>query len=146
MSRTRTPEELEILRGMINMRLNGHTLQQIGDHFGVLKQCVQQKLASFCGTTDKRKNRKSDLEALCIYPNLFDWLIENRIKLYELSDICGIQSKNTMSIRKKLIGERNFKISEIRKLLQYSGKTFEFLFFTKEPEADEPLSPPTKGP
>ena len=42
----RNSEQKEQILKIVQMRLDGYTLQQIADEYGVTKQCIQQKLSS----------------------------------------------------------------------------------------------------
>lgn len=122
-------EREERLTGMIRMRLDGCTYQEIADKYGVSRQCVQQSIADFMGR--KRTVKKSSLEK-CIYPNIRAWMLDSGVTMIRLETICGLNESSTGWIRRKLLGQTEFKISEIRAILQESGKTFEHMFRTEE--------------
>ena len=110
---------------MVNMRSNGCTLQQIADKYGVSRQFVQQSILNF----KKRDGKLREIPLYdCIYPNLKKWMIENEITLTELSEMVGLNSASTNSITSRLNGVRDFKISEVKTILEESGKTFEYMF------------------
>lgn len=110
---------------MVKMRSDGCTLQQIADKYGCSRQFVQQSILNF-------KSRKGKINEIslreCIYPNLKKWMVENGITLTELSEIIGLNSASTNSITSRLIGTNDFKISEVKTILEESGKTFEYMF------------------
>lgn len=116
---------------MIKMRLEGCTYQEIAYKYGVTRQCVQQYIANFTGK--ERTVRKSSLDR-CIYPNIRKWMLDNNISMTNVAKICGLSTKRTCIIGMKLRGERDFKISEIKSILKESGKTFEYMFCTKNKE------------
>lgn len=62
-----TKENKDRLLEMIKMRLDGCTYQEIGDKYGITRQCVQQSIANFTGK--ERIVRQSSLDR-CIYPNI----------------------------------------------------------------------------
>lgn len=110
---------------MVKMRSDGCTLQQIADKYECSRQFVQQSIINF-------KNRKNKINEIslceCIYPNLKKWMIENGITLTELSEIIGLNSASTNAITSRIIGIRDFKISEVKTILKESGRTFEYMF------------------
>ncbi len=122
-------ENKDRLLEMIKMRLDGCTYQEIGDKYGVTKQCVQQSIANFAGK--ERTVRQSSLDR-CIYPNIRAWMIDDNISMIKLSKICGLAETHIGAVRTKLYGERDFKISEIKAILKESGKTFEYMFNTEK--------------
>lgn len=125
----RTQESKDRLMDMLQMRLDGSTIQQIADKYGVTKQCVQQQLSIIAGNA---KPRPRGIDERVIYPNLAKWIVDNRIAKYKLSEMIDMKSKCTDSIRKKLYGERDFTITEIKKLIEITGYTFEYIFAEKE--------------
>lgn len=67
-----------------------------------------------------------------IYPNLAKWMADNKIPKYKLAEMIGMSTKRTAGINFKLYGERDFSMSEIKKLLEVTGQTFEYLFCEKD--------------
>lgn len=122
-------ENKDRLLDMIKMRLDGYTYQEIADKYGISRQCVQQSIANFTGK--ERAVKKSSLDK-CIYPNLKKYMIGNNISMIKLSKICGLSEASTGAIREKLLGKRDFKISEIKAILKESGQMFEYLFVEKK--------------
>ncbi len=96
------------------------------------KQDQLQEITDFQGK--KRAIKRNTLDR-CIYPNLRQWMIVNRIPMIELSKICGLSKTTHCVIRSKLLGEVDFRISEIKAILGKSGRTFEYMF--KENESQE---------
>lgn len=126
-----TQENKDRLLEMIKMRLDGCTYQEIAEKYGITRQCVQQSISSFTGK--ERSVRKSSLD-ICIYPNIRKWMLDNNISMIKLSKICGLAETHIGSVRAKLCGEREFRISEIKAILKESGKTFEYMFRTENGE------------
>lgn len=122
-------ENKDRLLEMIKMRLDGCSYQEIGNKYGITKQCVQQSIANFTGK--ERTIRCSPLDK-CIYPNIRKWMLDNNISMIKLSKICGLAETHIGAVRTKLNGEREFKISEIKAILKESGKTFEYMFSTEK--------------
>lgn len=67
---------------MFSMRLEGCTLQQIGDKYGITRERVRQVLDDSAGKRVKGQN--------WIYPNLRKYLNENKINACELAENCGV--------------------------------------------------------
>lgn len=114
---------------MVQMRLDGYSFQEIADKYGVSRQCIHQKLSVIAGSA---KPRPKGIDEKVIYPNLAKWISENRMKKYELSKLLGLSDKSTKSLSMKLYGERDFSMTEIKKLLEITGQTFEHLFCEKD--------------
>ena len=53
---------------VLEMRLEGYTIQDIADEFGVSKQNISQFLNTLC--KEKRRYKRCN----CIYPGLREWL------------------------------------------------------------------------
>lgn len=126
-----TQESKDRLLEMIKMRLDGCTYREIGDKYGISKQCVQKSIANFTGK--ERNGRKARLKE-CVYPNIRKWIIEKNITMSEFAKICGLSEKCIGVVKMKLKGEREFRISEIKGILKESGKTFEYMFYTENEE------------
>jgi len=129
----RTQESKERLMDMVKMRLDGYTLNEIAEKYNVSKQCIQQHLSILAGN---QKPRLKGVDERIIYPNLAKWIAEERIARYELSHMLGLSMNNmvTTTINKRLYGEVDFSMKEIKKLLEITGQTFEYLFVEKENE------------
>lgn len=119
---------------MIKMRLDGYTYREIAEKFGVTRQRVQQVVAEFTG---KERAPKSFNRTGFIYPNIIEWMDEKGISLAELSRIMGIGEGNSSRTSKKMRGETEFRMIEIKAILKESGKTFEYMFAEKENEKAE---------
>ncbi len=127
----RTQESKEQLLEIVQMRIDGYTLQQIADKYGVTRQCIQQKLSVIAGN---EKPRTKGIDEKIVFPNLAKWISENQVVKYKLYQMIGgsNNNKNTQIINKKLYGESEFSMSEIKKLLEITGQTFEYLFSTEK--------------
>ena len=104
-------------------REKGLTYQQIADKHGVSKQCVAQA----CG---RQKTYYYRYNNRCVYPVLRQWLNDNKISIRELLNRMGLTSspENYDSIGDKLRGDTELKKSDIDKLIQITGITYEKLF------------------
>lgn len=111
---------------MFKMRLDGATYQEIADKYGITRQRVECIL-KMREPSKKHSNKKYEK---CIYKGLREWLQQNN---YKLNDLQNLISKNKQrqagnSLRMKLCGEREFRLSEINKIINFTGMTFEELF------------------
>lgn len=122
-------ENKEEVLEMAKMRIDGYSFQEIADKYGVTRQCVQQKLAYSLGM----KNIEDDSKI--VYPNIKEWMRSENISKFKLSKMVGMKQKTSSSIRQKLYGEVEFKISEIKRLIEITGMPFEVLF--SEEKKDE---------
>ena len=119
----RTPEQKQQLQEIIQMRVDGFTLQEIADKYGVSEQCISHKLLSIA----KRDNtRPKWFDERVIYPNIAKYMINNRISRHALAKEIGLS--NLQCLTRRLYGELDFSMSEIKKLLEITGQTFEYLF------------------
>lgn len=107
------------------MRLDGVSYQKIADEFGVSKQRIEQILKGNPGT--KRESNASK----CIFTGLSDWIIQENMTLKKLSELMEWSKTSQMTAAKKITGKRELKMSEIRKILEMTGMTFEECFSLK---------------
>lgn len=108
-------QEMEIVK----MRIEGYTMQAIGKKMGVTKQRIHQILNDICMTRGRDKTQSY------IYPNIDTWLRDNRKPAYELAKAIGVEQSHMSN---RLRGKTPFKISEIKKILDFTGMTFEEAF------------------
>lgn len=109
---------------MFSMRLDGYTLQQIGDKYKITREMVRQIL-----DYGKQDAKPLKLKQYCIYDNLTKFISENRITNTKLSEYLGI---SIITLRHKLRDDKHFNIKEIKKILDITGMTFEEAFFTRK--------------
>ena len=112
------------------MRLDGFTYQEIANKFGVTRQCIQQNIGTVGNSRNNRRNVLR-LSENCIYNGLAKFIKENEISSAVLADIIGICR---VAAYQRVVGERNFDISDIYKILDYTGMTFEECFELKNSE------------
>lgn len=115
---------------MFAMRLEGASYQEIADKYGCSKQNVEQLLKM----RESSKISSTKKYEICIYKGFREWLEQNRYKLVDLQRfIMESECKQcSNSLRYKLSGKRDFKISEIFKIIKLTGMTFEELFMQTE--------------
>ena len=100
------------------MLLDGHTLQTVGERFGISKQGVQQMLTV--------TNMRIDMAAQsCIYPNISRWMAQNGYGYMSIAKMCDIAPQ---TIQRTLSKGADCKKSFIDKILKVTGMTYEEAF------------------
>ena len=106
------------------MRLDGYTLQEIGDKYGLTRERIRQMFASI--TNESGISRKN-----YIYPNISDWMINNNVNQYDLCKKLGCQ-QNTIS--SYLTGKRAPTFSFINLILELTKMPYEVAFSKERAE------------
>ena len=100
------------------MLLDGHTLQTVGERFGISKQGVQQMLTV--------TNMRIDMAAQsCVYPNISRWMAQNGYGYMSISKMCDIAPQ---TVQRTLSKGADCKKSFIDKILKVTGMTYEEAF------------------
>ena len=110
------------------MHIDGYSYREIGEKFGVSRQYVEQTLKEILPNRNSTVRRTRTSEK-CIYSGLSDYIKQNNITMKKLMQVIGI-SHTTLNA--KIIGEREFTITEFNKILEYTGMTFEECFKMKD--------------
>lgn len=126
----RNSEQKEQILKIVQMRLDGYTLQQVADEYGVTKQCIQQKLSAITKNYTSRQGEVRKIDEKIIYPNLAKWIFDNGYSVSSFAKYLEISGANSLLI--KLHGERNINMKEIKRILAFTGLPFEYLFAEKE--------------
>ena len=100
------------------MRLDGYTLQEIGDKYGLSRERIRKMFDSI--TNESGISRKN-----YIYPNISDWMINNNVKQSDLSKKLGC-AQNT--IYSYLTGKRSPTFSFINLILELTKMPYEVAF------------------
>ena len=103
------------------MRMDGMTFQEIGDHFGVTQQCIE---ACF---KPERKRKPINRNFKCIYPGLKKWMLENRVSIMKMHDDLHLYD-SPLSMYRNMKTEGMLTIDRIKKILAFTGLTFEEAF------------------
>lgn len=101
------------------LREKGMTYEEIGELFGVSKQCVHDAVT---------KNRDGFHEAATLkirYSGLRNWMLENRIGLNDLSKRCGVARER---LYHNLVRECDPRKNTIDAILAATGLTYEECF------------------
>lgn len=102
------------------MRLEGATLQECADRFGVTRECIRK----ITPPVETHKRGRPAYKS-CIYPNLRALLSENR---YGYSDFAKLCVASEQAIFNALTGKVNPRKSTIDKILDATGMTYEEAF------------------
>ena len=100
------------------MRLNGYTLQEIGDKYGLTRERIRQMFAAV--TTESRISRKN-----YIYPNISDWMIDNNVSQY---DLCKKLGCTQTTISSYLTGRKHPSFAFINLMLELTKMPYEVAF------------------
>lgn len=106
----------------VALREQGYTLQQIADMAGVTKQAVQQSVARRYAFNSKTVSR-------CVYPNVRDWLIRERLTISGLNRRLGVSvtcAHHTKTMR--FLEGKTFEKEMVDAVLKESGMTYEEAF------------------
>lgn len=100
------------------MWLDGKTFTEIGNKFGVTGEAVRVAL-----TINER--RKKDF--VCIYPGLKKWIIEHNYSVSRF--VRELDPSRTQTwIMHKFRSKTDFDVHEVKKVLAFTGLTFEEAF------------------
>lgn len=103
-------------------------IKRLGDKFGISRQRAHQLLSE--PLTNKRGKPKK-LSESCNYEGLSRFIKNNSCNCDEIAHIIQRSMTNTYQ---KIVGKKQFTISEIYKILEYTSMTFEECFKLKERE------------
>lgn len=114
------------LMEMFQLRMEGYSLQEIGDKFGITRERVRQIL-----NKPVRVERASTVKF--VYPAISDYLKCNRINLCELASRTGTAYSTMYNT---LTGRTDPRKRVIDKILSETGLTYEEAFRTNSGEGD----------
>lgn len=110
------------------MKRDGYTIREIAQAFGISYQRVSHLCAGM--TYDSKSHFKNSAVEKCIYPNIRNYLTENRITIAELTrrmyGNCNPTNQN--NVRKYLKGKGDLTKPTIDRLLKATGLTYEVAF------------------
>ena len=111
-------EDDERAEQAFTMYKSGMSFSAIAKVMGVSRQAITWKL----------KNRYPDYfgrKVVSIYPNIQKWMDDNNINYQQMADKLGVRVKGVIN---RLTGVVDFKYSEIKILMSWSGMTFAVAF------------------
>lgn len=117
---------------ILELRKNGATYQEIADATGYTKQWINMVILKLAPELKGTRGNGFDIETI-VYKGIYEHF---RSDLYEsitsfTKKVLGHTSnKSTSTMRDFIIGEHNsrFSITQIKKMCDITGKTFEELF------------------
>ena len=113
---------------MYRMRLEGKSYQAIADRFGVSRQYVYRLIGQQCKSEPYRNVNVP-------YTGLKKWMNESRYSIAELARESGCTDNHSyVTITSYLQGSPRMDIDSIRKILRFTGLTFEEAFGEAEQE------------
>lgn len=108
------------------MRLDGATLQQVADIFGVTKEYIRQ----ITPAGQRSRYRSADERyAHCVYPAIAQWMHDNRFSYKRLANEIGVAPATLYG---GLSGARHVAKYTIDGVLAVTGMTYEEAFAKKE--------------
>ena len=108
------------------MRLEGYSLQEVADRFGVSRQFLSQILPSSQRAFSKGRNANK-----CIYPAIKKYMEKNRYSYTRLAIICGMSQQ---TLYRGLTGKNEFMKKNIDMLLDTLQMTYEEAFCKDDTE------------
>lgn len=113
------------------MRDEGMTFREIGEHFGVSRQSVCEIYYKHTKAVKGMRGNGFKIDTI-VYKGIYEHFKDNLSETITSfsKKIYGYSSNKECLVRKFLIGEHQsiFKISQIKKMCEITGKTFEELF------------------
>lgn len=100
------------------MLLDGRTMQEVGDRFGVTRQRIQQLFPHATGREYKHHK--------CVYPNLAAWLRDRNMSRKKFSELIGASAN---AVNEWLRGKYGPNKYYIDKILEVTGLTYEEAFY-----------------
>ena len=113
---------------MYRMRLEGETYRAIGDRFGVSRQYAYRLIGQQCKSEPYRNVNVQ-------YTGLRKWMNESNYSVAKLARESGCTDNHSyVTITSYLQGSPRMDIDSIRKILRFTGLTFEEAFGETEQE------------
>ncbi len=106
------------------MRLEGASLQECADRFGVTRECIRQITPPVQARARSRGKCFED----CAFPNLAKWLCENR---YSYNSFAKLACISPVSMKKALNGATSVTKRVIDRILEVTGMSYEVAFAKK---------------
>lgn len=118
---------------MFTMRLDGHSLQDIGNKLGVTREYVRQVLEKSVQKEAVMKKARDKI----IFPNIANWMEVNQISIGDLTVLMGYTSGNSnyAMISRRLRNLDIWRMKDILSILKVTGMTFEEAFHIEHEEA-----------
>lgn len=116
---------------MFEMRLEGKSLAEIGQRFGITRERVRQLLDCCCKYGFKSLKN-------CVFPGIANWLREQSLTIKEFGNELNMYGRTSQTLYHRLCGDTKFTLPETKAILAYTGMTFEEAFGEEiEPDRKE---------
>lgn len=102
------------------MRLNGASLQECADRFGVSRERIRQIIPGVGERSIRQEAYKS-----CIYPNISNFMYENQYNYHSISKMTGFAQ---VTVSDYLTGKKDMRKRFIDKILDITDMTYEEAF------------------
>jgi DNA-binding Lrp family transcriptional regulator len=116
---------------MLEARMNGATLQEIADKYGVTRQAVHTSLKHY---TDRLSGKRFGLDVnKIIYKGIAEYFLEHpeeSMTSFSRKIFGYIEGARPRDVRKNMFGEHEMylSINQIKKICEVVGKPFEEVF------------------
>ena len=117
--------ENEKILEMIKMRMDGATLDEIAQKYGVSRESVRERMPIFLAEAKGLKRSYGNV----VYPGIRSWMARNMVNKTSFSKKLGIDIGRLTRILK---GVSDVKKSYIDKILAVTGMTYEEAFSEKD--------------
>ena len=108
---------------MFQLRIEGRSLQEIGDRFGITRERARQIL----NKPYANKPHAGGIATRCVYPAIRRYLKTNVISQKDFAERIGVSNSGLTNV---LLGKRLPKKRMIDKILSETGLTYEEAFRT----------------
>lgn len=105
------------------MRLEGATLKECAEKFGVSREYIRQ----ITPPVEIHPRRRSIYDS-CIYPNIKEWMYQNEYSYYAFSKLLGCTPASVYNV---LMGKSSPNKKLIDKILDATGMSYEEAFKTE---------------
>ncbi len=117
---------------LLKMRMEGKTIREIADDYGVSYQAVQQKLQSYTQTLVETRMRRIDISKIK-YKGIYEHFMENPFENYtSFAEKITSRRNSTLTHKIKVSfqgeNESTFTIAQIKAMCKIVGKSFEETF------------------
>lgn len=108
---------------IFRLAAEGYTQEEIGKAFGVTRQRIAQVMGGRGRTYNQVKPRS-------IYRGLNEWMLQNDITCATLTSMMGYASNASQQnvVKRRIMGATELRMRDINRLIELSGKTYEYLF------------------
>lgn len=108
---------------IFRLAAEGYTQEEIGKVCGVSRQRIAQVMGGRGRTYNQVRPRS-------IYRGLNEWMLQNDITCATLTSMMGYASNASQQnvVKRRIMGVTELRMRDINRLIELSGKTYEYLF------------------